>query len=146
MEDNKLTFKDVCNIMMPMLGYYDIYKEKGINLVRSDLGLGILNYKFGLKFQDNYIKAKDSFIEYYLEQALNNYLDDNKLKTVLNEETNEYSLEFNHSKKKCSKEINDYKEVYGDEPVREIRKHVRSLVKKKELPVSENAKYLANYL
>ena len=145
MEDGKMTFKDVCNIMMPMLGYYGVFKEKGINLVNSDVGLSLLNYKFSLQFQDNYEKAKDCFVNYYLQEALDSYLDDTRTKEVFDEETNEYEKVYVNSHKKCVAEINEYKEIYGDKVISEVRTHVREKTRKKELVLKEG-KTLANYL
>ena len=47
-------FNDVCNIMMPMLGYYDLYKDKDLNEYRKELGLSRLNYSLNRKFSGNY--------------------------------------------------------------------------------------------
>lgn len=145
MKDGKMTFRDVCNIMMPMLGYYDLYSDKDIKELRMDLGLYKLNMDLSNKFTGNYIKAKEWYINHFLEEAITDYIKAGNIVVYYDEENDKGASKFVLSKKKCGKEIAKYSEIYGQDEVKTIRKHIRSKALHK-IKEPENPKYLAEFL
>ncbi len=142
---DKLTYSDVCHIIMPIIGYYGLYSDKDMVELKKDLGLGLLEFNLNSTFNGKYVYSVAGRRESDLEKAITDYIKEEKIVVYYDEDNKRGATKFTLDKKKCSQEIRKLYPIYGENEVKYIRKHFKhkALHKVKE---PDNPKYLAEYL
>ena len=142
---DKLTYSDVCHIIMPIIGYYGLYSDKDMVELKKDLGLGLLEFKLNKEFNGKYVYGAKGRRDSDLERAITDYIRDEKIIVYYDEENKKGATKLMLNQNECREEIKKLYSIYGEKEVKFIRRHFKhkALHKVKE---PDNPKYLAEYL
>ena len=142
---DKLEYEDVCHIIMPIIGYYNLYNDKDVSELRKDLGLGYLEFKLNKEFNGKYVYGRKGRRDSDLEKAITDYIIDGKIEVYYDEDKKNNSTRFTLNQKECREEIKKLYPIYGEQEVKFIRKHIKHKALRKEINL-DNTKYLAEFL
>jgi len=142
---DKLEYKDVCHIIMPMLGYYNLYSDDDVQEIRKELGLSYLEFKLNKKFNGKYVYGSKGKRDSDFEKAITDYIKDGKIVIYYDEVKHRNASKFALNMVECREEIKKLYPIYGEEEVKYIRKHIKHKVLHKDKKI-DNPVYLAEFL
>lgn len=117
---SNLDISGICHILVPTLGYYGDYQKKYGLAGANYLGLSILSMKLiGVIPEDS---------KRQLEKALEDYEIADKISCDKNG-FHQPIINIKMGKEHCRKELVYYESIYGEEPVKVIRKSIRERMK-----------------
>ena len=102
---DKLTYSDVCHIIMPIIGYYGLYSDKDMVELKKDLGLGLLEFKLNKEFNGKYVYGAKGRRDSDLERAITDYIRDEKIIVYYDEENKKGATKLMLNQNECREEI-----------------------------------------
>lgn len=117
---NNLDISGVCHILIPTLGFYDEYRSDYQLIGVPYIGLNALSIKL--------IGTIPEDIKVQLTSAIEDYYTVGKIDKIHNH-NHSTLINIRMGKEHCRKELQEYEEIYGEEPVKIIRKSIRERMK-----------------